>query len=257
MSLNKEKKRIGIIGGSGIYEITKNETNIDTKTVLTPYGDSVDVSLFKIDDKDIAFIPRHKVGHKVPPHKINYRANIYALKQLGVNQIIATNAVGSIKMDISPGSLVLPDDFIDLSYKRERTFYDDEVIHTDFTQPYCNRLREIISKQGNLINSGVYVCIEGPRFETPSEIKMFQKIGGDLVGMTGLPEVVLARERGICYSSICIVSNYATSLSENELTIDEVYEIMELKKTEIIEIIFKSIENMPIDYDCSCLHSIK
>jgi 5'-methylthioadenosine phosphorylase len=261
MSLNNEertdKKKIGIIGGSGIYEIAKNEVNVNIKTIETPYGDSVDVSLFKIYDKDIVFIPRHKVGHKIPPHKINYRANIFALKKLGVNQIIATNAVGSLKTEISPGSLVLPDDFIDLTSKREKTFYDDEVVYVDFTQPYCNRLRDIISKQGKLISSGVYVCTEGPRFETPAEIKMFQKLNWDLVGMTGLPEAILAREKEMCYSSICIVSNYSTTLSKNQLTIDEVFEIMDLKKIEVIEIIFKSIENMPINYDCSCLNALK
>ncbi|MDR2624635.1 MAG: S-methyl-5'-thioadenosine phosphorylase [Methanobrevibacter sp.] len=245
--------RIGIIGGSGLYSITDG-MDLEEKTVTTPYGDSVDLSLFRVDDKDVVFIPRHKSGHKIPPHMINYRSNIFALKELGVNQIIATNAVGSLRENISPDSLVLPDDFIDFTCRRDKTFFDNEVVHTDFTQPYCNRLRDIISKNGKLIKGGVHVCTEGPRFETGAEIKMFQILGGDIVGMTGLPEAVLAKEKMMCYSSLCVVTNYSTPLSEDRLTMEEVLEMMEVKKEEIIKIILNSIEDMPIDYDCDCLN---
>ncbi|MDR2831004.1 MAG: S-methyl-5'-thioadenosine phosphorylase [Methanobrevibacter sp.] len=245
-------KKIGIIGGSGIYSIVDRE-NSEKKTVNTPYGDSADVFLFKINDKDVVFLPRHKIGHKLPPSMINYRANIFALKELGVNQIIATNSVGSLKKDNPPGSLILPDDFIDFTYMRDKTFYDKEVVHTDFSQPYCNRLRDIISKNGDLVNKGVYVCSEGPRFETGAEVRMFQKLGGDIVGMTGLPEVVLAREKKICYSSLSIVTNYSTSLSEDKLTMKELFEMMEVKKEEVIEIILSSIKDTPLDYECDCL----
>ncbi|MDR1820250.1 MAG: S-methyl-5'-thioadenosine phosphorylase [Methanobrevibacter sp.] len=245
-------KKIGIIGGSGIYSLTDG-LDLEKIAIKTPYGDSIDVSLFKRNNKDIIFLPRHKIGHKTPPHKINYRANIFALKELGVNQIIATNSVGSLKKDIIPGSLVLPDDFIDFTYRRDKTFYDDEVVHTDLTQPYCNRLRNIIAKNGKVINSGVYVCTEGPRFETRAEIKMFQSLGVDIVGMTGLPEVVLAKEKGMCYSSIAIVTNYSTSLSKDKLSMEEVFEMMEIKKKEVTEIILNTIDEIPIDYECDCL----
>ncbi|MDR3223353.1 MAG: S-methyl-5'-thioadenosine phosphorylase [Methanobrevibacter sp.] len=248
-------KKIGIIGGSGIYGITDG-MDLEKKSINTPYGDSTDVYLFKMNDKNIVFIPRHKIGHKTPPHMINYRSNIFALKELGVNQIIATNAVGSLSENNPPGSLILPDDFIDFTYKRDKTFFDDEVVHTDFSQPYCNRLRNIISKNGNIVKKGVYVCTEGPRFETGAEIKMFQKLGGDIIGMTGLPEAVLAKEKGICYSSICVVTNYSTSLSKDKLTIEEVFEMMEIKKEEIIRIILNSIKDIPLDYECDCLNSL-
>jgi 5'-methylthioadenosine phosphorylase len=255
---------IGIIGGSGVYNITKETKTIEKKVVQTPYGESSEISLFEIDEKKIAFMARHSGDHSLPPHKINYQANIWGLDSLGVNQIIATNAVGSLKRGIHPGSLVLVHDFIDFSSKREKTFYDDKVVHVDVTEPYCNRLRnQIIDNSDNnivpkedFVDKGVYVCTDGPRFETPAEIKMFQKLGGDLVGMTGLPEAVLAREKQICYSSICIVSNYGASISPNKLTMDEVFEIMEFKGTEIVNLIYKTIESMDEQFDCPCLHAL-
>ncbi|MDR0900809.1 MAG: S-methyl-5'-thioadenosine phosphorylase, partial [Methanobrevibacter sp.] len=247
---------IGIIGGSGVYDIAKDADNVEKKIINTPYGESAEISLFKIHDKEISFMPRHSGDHSYPPHKINYRANIWALDSLNVNQIIATNAVGSLHKKYHPGSLVVVDDFIDFSSKREKSFYDDEVVHVDVTEPYCNRLRkEIIANKkivtdGDFFDKGVYVCNEGPRFETPAEIRMFQTLGGDLVGMTGLPEAVLAREKEMCYSSICLVSNYGASISPNKLTMDEVIEIMEIKKVELIDLIYATIKNLPEDYDC-------
>lgn len=247
---------IGIIGGSGVYELTEKADNENLKTIKTNYGTSVEVSILDIFNKRIAFIPRHSVGHSIPPHKINYKANIDALKQVGVNQIIATNAVGSINLDMGPGSIVLPDDFIDLTVLRDRTFYNNDVVHVDVSEPYCPRLRDIIASSGEVFNGGTYICSEGPRFETPAEINMFQKLGGDLVGMTGLPEAVLAREREICYSSICLVSNYGAGISQEKLTIDEVFQIMEVKKVELIDLIYKSIKKLDEDFDCSCLHAL-
>ena len=253
---------IGIIGGSGVYDITQKVKNVKKKVIQTPYGESSEISLFEIDDKKIAFMPRHSGDHSYPPHKINYRANIWGLDSLGVNQIIATNAVGSLKGEIHPGSLVVVHDFIDFTSKREKTFYDNKVVHIDVTEPYCNRLRNqiianksVVSK-GDFVDSGVYVCNEGPRFESPAEIKMFQKLGGDLVGMTGLPEAVLAKEKEMCYSSICLVSNYGASISPNKLTMDEVFEIMEIKGAELVNLIYKTIESMDEKFDCSCLSAL-
>jgi 5'-methylthioadenosine phosphorylase len=247
---------IGIIGGSGIYEIAEVGENVEKIAIMTPYGGSPEITLFNIGDKRVAFMSRHSSGHSTTPHKINYRANIYALKEIGVNQIIATNAVGSLKLEIPPGSLVVVDDFLDFTSKREKTFYDNEVVHIDVTNPYCNRLRDTIINNGDVIGKGVYVCSEGPRFETPAEIKMFRQIGGDVVGMTGLPEAVLAREKEICYSSICTVSNFGASISQYKLTMDEVFKIMKTKKTELIELIYKTIKSLPEKYDCDCLHAL-
>lgn len=246
---------IGIIGGSGVYEITQKADSCDKKLIETEYGD-VEVSLLKILGKDVAFIARHAQGHSIPPHKINFRANIDALKKCGVTQIIATNSVGSMNLEMPPGSFVIPDDFLDFSLNRIKTFYEDKVVHIDVTEPYCPTLRDFLKKSGEVILGGTYVCTEGPRFETPAEIKMFKMLGGDLVGMTGLPEVTLAREREICYNSICIVSNYASGISENTLTIDEVFEMVAEKEKELLELIYNFIKNADDVPDCACRHAL-
>ncbi len=249
---------IGIIGGSGVEEISELADATETKIVETEYG-SVEVSLLSIGDKTVAFIPRHSKGHTCPPHKINFKANIMALKEIGVNQIMATNAVGSLDIDIGPGSIVLPDDFLDFTVNRDRTFYDDEVIHIDMTEPFCNRLRGAILANsecvnGPVVDGGTIVCTEGPRFETPAEIKMLSILGGSIVGMTTLPEAVLAREKEMCYASIAVVSNYSTSISPTKLNTEEVLEIMAQKKGELIDLLFNTIKELPIDYDCDCQH---
>ena len=249
---------IGIIGGSGVEEISELADATETKVIETEYG-SVEVSLLSIGDKTVAFLPRHSAGHTCPPHKINFKANIMALKEIGVNQIMATNAVGSLDLDIGPGSVVLPDDFLDFTVNRDRTFYDNEVIHIDMTEPFCNRLREAILANsrcidGNVVDGGTIVCTEGPRFETPAEIKMFSILGGTIVGMTTLPEAVLAREKEMCYASIAVVSNYSTSISPTKLNTEEVYAIMAQKKEELIKLLFNTIKELPTDYDCDCQH---
>ena len=246
---------IGIIGGSGVYEITQKADAVENKVIKTDYGE-VEVSILDIFSKKVAFIPRHASGHSIPPHKINFRANIDALKNVGVTQIIATNSVGSMNLEMPPGSFVIPNDFLDFSQDRKKTFYEDKVVHIDVTEPYCPTLRDILAKSGDVILGGTYVCTEGPRFETPAEIKMFKMLGGDLVGMTGLPEATLAREREICYNSICIVSNYASGISENELTIDEVFEMVSLKEKELLELIYNFIKNTDDSSDCACHHAL-
>lgn len=246
---------IGIIGGSGVYEITQKADSCAEKIVETDYGD-VKVSILDIFSKKVAFIPRHAQGHSIPPHKINFRANIDALKSVGVSKIIATNSVGSMNENMPPGSFVIPDDFLDFSQNRAKTFFEDKVVHIDVTEPYCPTLRDVLAESGDVILGGTYVCTEGPRFETPAEIKMFKMLGGDLVGMTGLPEVTLARERQMCYNSICIVSNYASGISENELTIDEVFEMVAQKESELLELIYNFIRNVDDSQDCTCLHAL-
>lgn len=245
---------IGIIGGSGLYDIAYKADNVEKKIVNTDYGD-VEVSILDIFEKKVVFIPRHASGHSIPPHKINFRANIDALKNIGVTQILATNAVGSMNLEMPPGTFVIPDNFLDFSENPNKTFYDDIVVHVDFTEPYCPRLRDILDKSGDVILGGTYVSTKGPRFETPAEINMFKILGGDLIGMTGLPEVTLAREREICYSSICIVSNYAAGISESELTMDDVLEMFQSRLNDLLELIYNFIKNAE-DSDCSCHHAL-
>lgn len=247
---------IGIIGGTGVYEITEHGQDIKKKVIETPYGNSPEISLFKFQEKDIAFIPRHASDHDYPPHMINYRANLWALKKIGVTQILATNAVGSLKESIAPGDFVIPHDFLDFTKMRPGTFYDERTVHIDITSPYCSQLRSVLISSGKVVDQGVYVCTEGPRFETAAEIKMFQILGGTLVGMTGIPEVILSRELEMCYSSICLVSNYAASISPYKLTIDEVFEIMDKRKNDLVDLIESTIKSLSYDKDCPCQHAL-
>lgn len=248
---------MGIIGGTGVYQIVEMGDLKDKKVIKTPFGESPPISILMFEDQEVAFLPRHREGHDTPPHMINYRANVYALKMLGAERIIATNAVGSLDESLKPGEFILPDDFLDFTRKRPFTFYDDRAVHVDVTQPYCPQLgKTIISAgcglKGKLTKGGVYVCTDGPRFETPAEIQMFRQLGGSVVGMTGLPEVVLARELEMCYASICMVSNYAASVSSDKITIDEVFEILDEKKRELTRLIYNSIINIPASRNCPC-----
>ncbi len=248
---------IGIIGGSGFYEIIGIE-DVRQINVNTPFGE-VEVTLGKLNGKDVAFIPRHGKGHKIPPHRINYRANAFAMFQLGAKYVLATNATGSLRKEIPPGALVIPHQIIDFTKNRVYTFFDGNfeiefpdgkkksgVIHTDMTEPYCAFLREKILEAGeklgiDLIDKGVYVCTEGPRFETPAEINFFRMIGGDLVGMTGSPEVFLFRELDICYATICVVTNYAAGMQER-VSHEEVLELFEKMKSVVAKLIIETIK---------------
>ena len=249
---------IGIIGGTGVYDIANKADNEEKKIVKTEYGANPEVSILEIEGKKVAFLPRHSAGHSHPPHMINFKANISALKKLGVNQIIATNSVGSLNLDIGPGSIVAVDDFLDFTVLRDKTFYDNKVVHVDVTEPYCPEVRNFISKAAQetgiaIHNKGVYVCTDGPRFETPAEIKMYSQLGGDLVGMTNVPEVVLACEAEICYSTVSMVTNFAAGISPQALTHGEVLEAMAQNSKNIQKLIMKAIELISDDNKiCNC-----
>ncbi len=247
----------GVIGGTGVYN-PQILTNIEELTVETPYGE-IPVKVGRLSGKKVAFLARHGQGHAIPPHKINYRGNIMALKQLGVKKILATQAVGSLKKAMAPGHLVLLDQFIDFTKGRIQTFYEGGeagVLHVDMTQPYCPDLREKIfalcSQDNTIHKQGTYVCTEGPRFETPAEIKMFANWGGDLVGMTSVPEVVLARELGMCYAGIAMVTNYAAGISETNLTHQEVVETMANNVSKLQRLIMDVIADLGEKQDCQC-----
>jgi 5'-methylthioadenosine phosphorylase len=212
----------------------------------TEYGD-VNILIGKSNGVEVAFIPRHGAGHSVPPHLINYRANIMALYSIGVRNIIATAAVGSLNYDFKPGEYVLPDQFLDFTKQRKSTYFEGGekgVVHCDMTVPYCIELRQIIKNTAEKIglkvhNGGVYVCTEGPRFETAAEIAMFKQLGGHLVGMTSVPEVCLARELGICYASVSIVTNYAAGISPHLLSHQEVLEVMKQSVSDVRSLIME------------------
>ncbi len=234
----------------------------EATVVGTPYGVSPDIYFSELEGRSVAFLARHGMDHAVPPHQINFRANITALKNLGVERIIALNAVGSLKTQIRPSDLVLVHDFLDFTKARSSTFFEGTpVVHVDMTEPYCPQLRRIISEsarnQGlSILQQGVYVCTEGPRFESPAEIRFFQQAGADVVGMTGLPEVALAREAEICYCSICIVTNFAAGM-QNKLTSKEVRKRMIEVQDHLKQLLSDALTKIPEKRECSCGDSLK
>ena len=253
----------GIIGGSGVCDPEMLD-NARAREVTTPYG-GVSVYTGIIGSKDVAFLPRHGQGHSVPPHRVNYRANIWALKSLGVTRVIGTSAVGSLRKDVPPGTYVVLSNFLDFTSGRPSTFFegtgstsgDDAVVHIDVTEPYCPQLRGILLRSGEALglgmaDSGVYVCTQGPRFETSAEIRMFAQLGGDVVGMTNVPEVVLAREAEICYASVAMVTNYAAGISSEKLTHAEVLDIMGQNIASIKELILHTVPAIPETRSCPC-----
>ena len=191
--------KFGIIGGTGFYELGGEPLMVETS-----YG-PVRVNRTELGGEEVAFVPRHGAGHSVPPHRVNYRGNLDALRYLGIRNVLATAAVGSMSEKLPPGSLAILTHFLDFTRGRPSTFFDGQdgrVMHVDMSDPYCSHLRGELQKAADahrhlLCPEAVYVCAEGPRFETPAEIRMYRDLGGDLVGMTNVPEVVLAREAGI------------------------------------------------------------
>lgn len=222
---------LAIIGGSGLYSLGENFELEEQTRRATPWGDtSADILLGRWHGIPLAFLPRHGPGHRVPPHQVNYRANIWALKQLGVAQIIAVNAVGGITADSPPLTLVVPDQIIDYSSGREHTYSDGadgQVSHVDFSWPYSATLRGILLEAGmqlgqSLLASATYGSTNGPRLETAAEITRMRQDGCNLVGMTGMPETVLARELEMDYACLALVVNWAAGVEDKIISMQEI-----------------------------------
>ncbi len=221
---------LAIIGGTGLTQIS--ELNITGREhVDTPYGKpSADYVRGELNGKPVVFLARHGNPHRIPPHKINYRANLWGLMKLGVTEIVAVAAVGGITEQMAPARLAVPDQLIDYSYGREHTFFADDldhVTHIDFTQPYTAALRQrLLTTAGKaniaVVPQGTYGCTQGPRLETSAEILRMQRDGCDLVGMTGMPEAALARELNIAYAALAVVANWAAGITAEEITMDEI-----------------------------------
>ncbi|MCL4458029.1 MAG: S-methyl-5'-thioadenosine phosphorylase [Nitrospirae bacterium] len=256
--------RIGLIGGSGLYEIEGLETTKEI-AVTTPYGQpSAVYKIGTLGAEEIVFLSRHGTHHSIPPQKINYRANIWGFKHLGIERIISVNAAGGINKNLTPGDIVLLDQIIDMTYgARESTFYDkDKVVHIDFTNPYCSELRDLLINASQAINvpvktSGAYVCTNGPRLETAEEIRFFSLIGADVVGMTAMPEAALARELEICFSGISVVTNPAAGIFKEKLTVTEVIETMKKSTDRIKSLIKEAVINIPLSRNCPCKDALK
>ena len=226
--MNQEIEKLAIIGGTGMTELEGLEI-IRREAVYTPYGETSGFLIFgKLNEREICFLPRHGHSHTIPPHKVNYRANIWALESLGITDVIAVNAVGGIADNTPPGRIVIPNQIIDYTYGREHTFSDgnnSNVQHIDFTNPYSEKLRiELISAAEianvKIIEEGVYAVTQGPRLETAAEVNRLENDGCTLIGMTGMPEASLARELGLNYVSCAFVVNWAAGRGELDIHAD-------------------------------------
>lgn len=265
--------KIAIIGGSGIAKIFKGEKDIIH--VKTPFGISQPIAILEIEGKEVLFTNRHAMPgsksfeHAIPPHRINSRALIYSLAKEGAERIIALNSVGSLSYENKIGSFLLPDQFIDFTKRREYTFFEgiyrgeDEVLgdssrilHVDMTRPFCEELNEEIFKTCKELGyevklGGCYVCTEGPRLETSAEINMFKAMGASVVGMTLVPEIILARELKICYSSISIITNYAAGMQER-VSFEEVKNVYKSLEDKISILLRKVIARINESRRCGC-----
>lgn len=246
--------RIGLIGGSGFEKLIRPG---ETKRIDTPYGLSPDIAIGQVGSITVAFLPRHGTRHEFPPHKVNYRANMWSLKQLGVERIIATNAVGAMRENYRPGDLSIPVDLVDFTRLRTQTFYDSEpVVHVDVSDVYCPEIRKTlieVSKRSSrkVWNESVLACTDGPRYETPAEIRMMRNAGCDIVGMTSAPEAFLAREVEVCYGSVCFVTNMAAGL-QKALTASEVTELARKVLPEVESLLKDAIAEIPVARSCKC-----
>jgi 5'-methylthioadenosine phosphorylase len=252
---------IGVFGGSGFYSFLNNIEEIE---IDTPYGKPSDkFSLANYEGKKIAFLPRHGKTHNLPPHMIPYKANIYAMKQLGVKVILAPTASGSLQADIKPGDFVICDQFIDRTSGRKDTFFDGpETRHISAAHPYCPELRklaiEIGKAQGITIHDkGTVVVIQGPRFSTVAESRWFSKMGWEVINMTQYPESYLAREMGICYANISLITDFDAGLEGHEdippVTEEEVYKVFNENNEKVKKMLFDIIKNVDISkMNCNC-----
>jgi 5'-methylthioinosine phosphorylase len=238
---------IAVIGGTGLTE-PRFLKDVQVRQVSTPYDkQSVQLLIGSLNDGEVAFLPRHGPEHKLPPHKINYRANLWALQRLGVTAVIGINAVGGIHQETGPGRLIVPNQIIDYTWGREHTFFSDgldAVTHIDFTHPYDMALRSLLidSAEGHTIRAeGVYGCTQGPRLESAAEVQRLLRDGCDMIGMTGMPEAALARELGIAYACLALSVNWAAGLSEELITMDAIKKVLTTGMEEVIAVVCKTI----------------
>ncbi len=244
---------IAVIGGSGLYDF-QGLTIDKTEQVATPYGDpSADITLGSFEQHRVLFLPRHGKHHQIPPHKINYLANIWALNQLGAEAIITVNSVGGITEDLQPGDIVIPDQIIDYTHSRENTFnvdFSEGISHVEFAYPFDETVRKVLissvteQQEYRLVASGIYGCTQGPRLETAAEIKRMAGDGCTIVGMTAMPEAALAREKDIAYAAICTVANMAAGMGDERISMEDILQVMEKGNTHIRKLIRNTLMNL-------------
>ena len=244
---------LGIIGGTGLTQLS----NLDVtrrQIVRTPFGDPSGALTFgKLNRRDVVFLARHGYGHTIPPHEVNYRANIWALHSEGAERVVSVASVGGIRADLPPGALALPDQLLDYTWGRKHTFFegpDQPVTHVDFTHPYCEKLRGSLLRAAAatgqaIVNSGVYAATQGPRLESAAEIDRLERDGADMVGMTGMPEAGLAREIGMRYAALAVVVNHAAGRgdSSEEIHLDQINAVLQASMVKVRTLLEKLVES--------------
>jgi 5'-methylthioadenosine phosphorylase len=254
---------VAIIGGSGLYTLLDGA---EEHPIPTPYGDPSDpITVADVSGRPVAFLPRHGKDHRFPPHRIPYRANLWALRSLGVRQILAPCAVGGLRSDLGPGTFVVPDQLIDRTAGRAQTFYDEGgAVHVNFADPYCPVGRRIAVDAARrhgigATDGGTMVVIEGPRFSTRAESRWFTAIGGSVVNMTGHPEAVLARELAICYTAIALVTDLDAGVDgDHGVTQDEVFRVFADNTARLRDVLLDAVTQLPpVDArPCPCSHAL-
>jgi len=261
--MNK-KPFLAVIGGSGLYNFPALQ-DIETLNMETPYGKpSSPIIVGTLSGKKVAFLARHGIGHILMPTEVNYRANIFALKMLGVQRIVSISACGSLRQDYAPGDIVIPNQLVDLTRDRQRTFFGEGlVVHISTADPFCSKLSQFLFqaiKNTNAIvhDEGIYITIEGPRFSTKAESNLYRQWGMSIIGMTAIPEVFLAREAEMCYATMAHVTDYDVwHVSEKPVTVDMVMRILNQNTKTAQKAIQNLVEILPESTDCECEHALK
>ena len=252
---------IGFIGGSGIYDALplENTREVDVETPFGQPSAPPTVGEFGDTGREVVFVPRHGTDHQYSPTTLPYRANVFALKQLGVTHVLASNAVGSLREDLPPRTLVLPDQIYDRTKHRDLSFFDDGiVVHQGFAEPYCPELTDILAEAAgsatdtDVVRGGTYVCIEGPQFSTRAESDFYRDQGWDVIGMTTIPEAKLAREAEMAYATIAGVTDYDVWKTDSQVSLEEVLENAAANETAIKRTVEAAIDAIPEDHECDC-----
>ncbi len=244
---------LGIIGGTGLTQLSNLEIT-HRQIVRTPYGDASGALTFgKLNGRDVVFLARHGYGHTIPPHEVNYRANIWALHAEGATRVVSVASVGGIQSSLRPGSLAIPHQVLDYTWGRQHTYFegpDQPVTHIDFTHPYCPRLRDSLSRAAvaarqTIVEGGVYAATQGPRLETAAEIDRLERDGADMVGMTGMPEAALAKEIGLRYAAVAVVVNYAAGRGDSKeaIHLEQINAVLQASMVKVRALLEKLVES--------------
>jgi 5'-methylthioadenosine phosphorylase len=249
--MNHNGRMLGVIGGSGFYSFFGDDAR--SVSLDTPYGaTSAPLTVGTVGDHEVAFLPRHGVSHEFSPHAVPYRANMWALRALGVRRAFAPCAVGSLITELGPGAMVVPDQLVDRTRSRADTYFDSGGVHVGFADPYCPTLRSAVTGLPGVIDGGTMVVIQGPRFSTRAESRWFANQGFTLVNMTGYPEAVLARELGICYAAIALVTDLDAGIeSGSGVTAGEVFAEFEKNLVPFKKLVHQAIDQVDVEHACA------